>query len=66
MMWARAGAAVAVICAGPAEELDNAVADGYTDIWSLAEHFNVTPDFMRKAVCWYTYGNLDVDYYMNF
>ena len=23
MMWARAGAAVAVICAGPAEELDN-------------------------------------------
>ena len=49
-----------------AEELDNAVASGYTSIWSLAEHFNVTPDFMRKAVCWYTYGNLDVDYYMNF
>lgn len=47
-------------------ELDDAVANGYTDIWSLAEHFNVTPDFMRKAVCWYTYGNLDVERYMKF
>lgn len=45
------------------EELDEAVADGYTDIWSLAEYFGVTPTFMRKAVCWYLYGNLNPDYY---
>lgn len=45
------------------EELDDAVADGYADIWSLAEHFNVTEDFMRKAVCWYTHGNLATELY---
>lgn len=43
------------------DELDEAVAEGYTEIWDLAEHFNVTEDFMRKAICWYTYGNLDTD-----
>ena len=25
-------------------------------MWDLAEHFGVTEDFMRKVVCWYTYG----------
>ena len=40
------------------DELDDAVAEGYTDIWSLADHFGVTEEFMRKAVCWYTQGNL--------
>ena len=48
------------------DELDDAVAEGYTEIWSLAEHFGVTEEFMRKAVCWYTYGNLAVDDYMRF
>lgn len=48
------------------DELDAAVADGYTDIWALAEHFNVPVDFMRMAVCWYTYRNLAVDEYMSF
>lgn len=47
----------------PEDELDHAVADGCTDIWSLAEHFNVTEDFMRKAVCWYTHGNLSIGLY---
>lgn len=42
----------------PEDELDAAVADGCTDMWALAERFGVTEDFMRKAVCWYTYGNL--------
>ncbi len=46
-----------------ADELDQAVADGYTELWSLAEHFGVTEDFMRKAVCWYTHGNLAADLY---
>lgn len=47
----------------PEDELDRAVADGCTDMWSLAEHFAVTEDFMRKAVCWYTYGNLATELY---
>lgn len=46
-----------------AEELDDAVAMGYTDLWSLAEHFGVTEAFMRKVVCWYTYGNLADELY---
>lgn len=46
-----------------AEELNEAVAAGFTEIWQLAEHFNVTEEFMRKAVCWYTHGNLATDLY---
>lgn len=45
------------------DDLDEAVADGYTDMWSLAYYFNVTVEFMRKAVCWYTHGNLATDLY---
>lgn len=45
------------------EELDHAVAMGCTDLWSLAEHFGVTEDFMRKVVCWYTHGNLAAELY---
>lgn len=44
-------------------DLDEAVAEGYTDLWSLAEHFNVTVGFMQKVVCWYTHGNLAADLY---
>lgn len=46
-----------------ADELDDAVAEGHTEIWDLAEYFGVTEDFMRKAVCWYTYGNLATELY---
>lgn len=46
-----------------AEELDDAVADGHTELWDLAEHFGVTEEFMRKVVCWYTYGNLNTELY---
>ena len=42
----------------PVDQLDDAVAEGCTDVWSLADHFGVTEGFMRKAVCWYTHGNL--------
>ena len=44
-------------------ELDEAVAEGHTELWDLADYFGVTEDFMRKAVCWYTYGNLATDMY---
>lgn len=40
------------------DELEEAVASGYTEIWELADYFSVTEDFMRKAVSWYKYGNL--------
>ena len=46
-----------------AEDLDTAVADGYTEIWQLADRFGVTEEFMKKAVCWYTYGNLATELY---
>lgn len=46
-----------------AQELDDAVASGYTDVWSLAEHFGVTEAFMKKVVCWYTHGNLSEELY---
>jgi hypothetical protein len=41
-----------------AEELDEAIACGCADIWSLADKFNLPVDFMRMVVSWYTYGNL--------
>ena len=47
----------------PEEELDEAVAEGCGSIWDLAEHFGVTEDFIRKAVCFYTYGNLSAELY---
>lgn len=47
----------------PEQELDEAVAQGYTDVWSLSEYFCVTEDFVRKAVCWYTHGNLAAELY---
>lgn len=31
---------------------------------SLAEVFSVTEEFMRKALCWYLYGNLAVEMYV--
>lgn len=46
------------------EDLDEAVAAGFDDIHSLADHFGVTEDLMRKAVCLYTYGNLDCKDYL--
>ena len=47
----------------PEDELDQAVADGCTELWSLAEYFDVTEDFMKKAVCYYTHGNLAAELY---
>ena len=47
----------------PVDELDEAIADGHTEIWDLAEHFGVTEDLARKAVCYYVYGNLATELY---
>lgn len=45
------------------DELDSAIADGYTEIWSLADYFGVTEEFIRKVVCLYTYGNVATELY---
>ena len=47
----------------PVYKFDLDVGGGYTTIWDLADYFGVTEDFMRKAVCWYTHGNLAADLY---
>ena len=47
----------------PVDDLDQAIADGCTEIWELAERFGVTEDFMRKAVCFYVHGNLAEELY---
>ena len=47
----------------PVADLDAAVAQGCTEIWELAEYFGVTEDFVRKAICYYTYGNVAPELY---
>ena len=47
----------------PVEALDDAVAQGCTELWELAERFDVTEDFIKKAVCWYVHGNLASELY---
>ena len=45
------------------DALDQAVADGYTEVWELAELFGVTEQFMRKAICLYVHGNVSDELY---
>lgn len=47
----------------PEEQLDQAVAEGYTELWELAERFGVTEAVMKKAVCLYVHGNLAAELY---
>lgn len=47
----------------PVQALDEAVAEGCTEYWALAEKFGVTEDFIRKAVCLYVHGNLATELY---
>ena len=47
----------------PVEALDNAIAEGCTEVWELAERFGVTEDFIRKTVCYYVHGNLAAELY---
>lgn len=47
----------------PKDELDKAVSRGITEPWELAEYFDVTEEFMRKALCWYKHGTLDTSQY---
>lgn len=47
----------------PPAALDEAVAQGRCSLWELADHFGVTEDFMRKAVCLHVHGNLATELY---
>ena len=47
----------------PIEALDSAIAEGYTALWELADHFGVTEAFIKKAVCYYVHGNLASELY---
>ena len=47
----------------PVDELDNAIAEGCTEVWELAERFDVTEDFIKKAVCFYVHGNVAAELY---
>ena len=47
----------------PVSDLDDAVADGCTEVWELAERFQVTEEFVRKTVCWYVHGNMAAELY---
>ena len=45
------------------DDLDEAVADGCTELWELADRFGVTEDFVKKAVCYYVHGNVATELY---
>lgn len=47
----------------PLDDLKSARDHGYKDVWDLAEFFGVTEDFMKKAVCYYTNGNVAAELY---
>ena len=47
----------------PVEDLDEAIAEGCTEVWELADRFQVTEDLIRKAVCYYVHGNLAAELY---
>lgn len=41
----------------PKDELEAAFQKGYTEVWELADYFDVTEDFVRKAAREYGYLN---------
>lgn len=47
----------------PEAELKEQVQQGRGQIWELAEHFAVTEDLIKKALCWYLHGTLDTGLY---
>ena len=53
----------AILTLIPEGELREALDAGITEPWELAEHFEVSEEFLRKAVCWYNNGTLAIEYY---
>lgn len=53
----------AILTLIPVEQLDDAIAQGCTEVWELADRFGVTEDFVKKAVCYYVHGNVAAELY---
>ena len=47
----------------PVDDLDDAIARGCTEVWELADRFQVSEEFIRKTVCWYVHGNVAAELY---
>lgn len=47
----------------PVDALDDAIAEGHTELWDLADHFGVTETFLKKAICLYVHNNLATELY---
>ena len=47
----------------PVEDLDAAIAGGCTELWELADRFEVTEEFIKKAICYYVHGNVASELY---
>lgn len=47
----------------PVDDLDQAIAEGYTEVRELAQRFQVTEDFIRKTVSYYVYDSLTAELY---
>ena len=45
----------------PHDKLTQAVETGITEPWELADLFDVTVQFMLKAMCYYKHGHLDLN-----
>lgn len=43
----------------PENELNEAVSAGFTEVWQLAEYFDVPQKFMARACHWYRFHNMD-------
>ena len=54
---------IAYRCVERHEDLDDAVANGCTEIWELAERFSVPEEFIKKAVCYHVHGNVATELY---
>ena len=48
----------------PRDELSKALAAGHRDTWDLADCFNVSEQLIKKALCFYAYGNLNPELYL--
>lgn len=59
----KSGGQVGVTALIPVDALDDTVADGCTEVYELAERFQATEEFVRKAVCWYVHGNMAAELY---
>lgn len=44
----------------PKDELNKAIQLGYTEVWQIADYFDVTEPFAYKAMWFYSHGNLNM------